>query len=233
MKISLSFVIRALTVINLFLPVCKAVCGLFGYEFSLFNYSVCAVIFAVIYAAGVVLSFISKEEINKKIDAAMLVLLPFLTLANLGIYLYESKLKAVVTACIMICFICSAILLIKHVKSLFFLIASITLSALAILPLVLFVGIALEPFPQITVVKTVLSPEGTYYAAVTDVDTGALGGNTCVHIHKTKNPDLLLFKISKTPQRVYLGEWKAYENMQIYWINENLIEIDEIEYSIE
>lgn len=233
MKISLSRLIRTFAVINAFLPLCKVICHSFGYEFTLFNYTVCAVIFAVFSVLCVVFSFISKGKISKKSDTAILAFLPFLTLANLGIHLYESKLKAVVTACVMICFICSAVMLIKHSKSLFLKIASITLSALTILPLALFVGIALEPFPQITVVNTVPSPEGTYYAEVTDVDSGALGGETCVHIHKTKKLDLLLFKISKTPQRVYLGEWRAYENMQIYWINENLIEIDEIEYSIE
>ena len=233
MKISLSSIVRTLTVLNLFLPVCTAVCYSFGYRFSLFNYTVCAVIFAVFSVLCVILSFIIKEKISKKSDTPMLAFLPFLTLANLGIYLYESKLKAVVATCVMICFVCSAVMLIKHSKSLFLKIASITLSALTILPLVLFVGIALEPFPQITVVNTVPSPEGTYYAEITDVDTGALGGNTCVHIHETKNLDLLLFNISKTPQRVYMGEWKAYEDMQIYWINENLIEIDEIEYTVE
>lgn len=232
MKISLSSTVRTLTVLNLFLPVCTAVCYCLGYKFSLFNYTVCSVVFSVIYVAGVVFSFISKEKISKKSDTAMLALLPFFSLANLGIYLYESELKTDVTACVMICFVCSAVLLIKHAKSLFLKIASTALSALTILPLVLFVGIALEPFPQITVVNTVPSPEGTYYAEVTDVDTGALGGNTCVHIRKTKNLDLLLFSISKAPKRVYLGEWKAYETMQIYWKNEHCLVIDEIEYDI-
>ena len=76
MKNSLSFVIRILTAINLFLPVCTAVCYAFGYRFSLFNYSVCSVIFAAISVAGVVYSFISKEKIRKKSDTVMLAFLP-------------------------------------------------------------------------------------------------------------------------------------------------------------
>lgn len=235
MKISLSFVIRTFSVINAFLPVCTAICRCIGYEFTLFNYTVCAVVFTVFSVFCVVWSFITKEKISKKSDTAMLVFLPFLTLANLGIYLYETKLKAVVTACILICFICSAVMLIKHAKSLFLKIvsiASITVSTLTILPLILFVGIMLEPFPKITVVNTVPSPEGTYYAEVTDVDTGALGGEACVHIHQTKKLDFLIFNITKTPERIYVGEWKAYEDMQIQWSDEHHIVIDEVIYTI-
>lgn len=233
MKLSLSFVIRTLTVMNLFLPVCTVIFNIFGYKFSLFNYTVCAVVFAVISAFCVVCSFVTKEKISKKSDTAMLVFLPFIMLADLGIYLYESKLNAVVTACVLIYFVCSAVMVIKYVKNIFLKIISITASSLAIFPIVLFVGIMLEPFPKITVVNTLPSPEGTYYAQVTDVDTGALGGNTCVHIHKTKKLDFLLFNAEKTPERIYLGEWKAYEDMQIQWSDEHHIVIDEIIYTIE
>ena len=233
MKISLSPLIRTFTAVNVFLPLCTAICRCIGYEFTLFNYTVCAVVFTVFSVFCVVWSFITKEKINKKSDTAILVFLPFLTSANLGIYLYESKMKTVVSACVMICFICSAVMLIKHAKSLFLKIASITLSALTILPLALFVGIVLEPFPQITVVNTVPSPEGTYYAEVTDVDTGALGGETCIHIYESKKLDFIVFSITKTPERIYVGEWKAYEDMQIQWSDEQHIVIDEIIYTIE
>lgn len=233
MKLSLSFFIRTLAVINLFLPVCTVIFNIFGCKFSLFNYTVCAVIFAVISVACVVCSFISKEKISKKSDTAALVFLPFITLADISIYLYEGKLKAVVTACVLICFVCSAVMVIKYVKNIFLKILSITVSSLAIFPIALFVGIMLDPFPKITVVNTVPSPEGAYYAQVTDVDTGALGGNTCVHIHKTKKLDFLLFNAEKTPERIYLGEWKAYEDMQIQWSDEHHIVIDEIIYTIE
>ena len=124
-------------------------------------------------------------------------------------------------------------MLIKHAKSLFLKIASITASTLTILPLVLFVGIILEPFPQITVVNTVPSPEGTYYAEVTDVDAGALGGETCIHIYESKKLDFIIFSITKTPERIYVGEWKAYEDMQIQWSDEQHIVIDEVIYTIE
>lgn len=117
MKISLSFVIRTLAVINLFLPICTAVCNIFGYRFSLFNYTVCSVVFAVLSVACVVYSFIIKEKISKKSDTAMLVFLPFLSLVNWGLYLYESKSESVVVKiCVFICFICSAVLVIKYIR---------------------------------------------------------------------------------------------------------------------
>lgn len=156
---------------NAFLPVCTAVCFCFGYKFSLFNYIVCSVVFAAFSIVGVVFSFIIKEKAIKKSDTAALVLLPFFSLANWGLYLYESKSESVVIKiCVLVCFVCSAVLVIKYVRPLILKIASITLSSLAILPLILFVGIKLYPFPKITVVKTVPSPEGTYYAEVTDCD---------------------------------------------------------------
>ena len=234
MKISLSFVIRTLAVLNLFLPVCTAICYGFGYKFSLFNYSICSVIFAAISVAGIVYSFISKEKICKKSDTAMLAFLPLLSVINCGLYLYESKMEFVtVKICIAVWVLCSAIIAIKYVRPIILKIVSIAIASLSILPVVLFVGLLLEPFPKITVIKTLPSPKKTYYAEVTDVDQGALGGNTLVRIHKTKKLDFLLFNIAKTPERVYLGDWKDYEDMQIYWINEHLIEIDEIEYTVE
>ncbi len=76
--------------------------------------------------------------------------------------------------------------------------------SLAIVPLILFIGIALYPFTKITVVKSLPSPEGTYYAEVTDVDTGALGGDTCVHIHKTKKLGFTAFQhIKNTPTGLF------------------------------
>ena len=232
MKISLSSVIRTLTVINLFLPVCKAVCGLFGYEFSLFNYAVCSVIFAVISVAGVVYSFIIKEKITKKSDNIMLAFLPLFSVINWFVYLSKSSDKAIITVCMPICFVCTIIFAIKYIRPVILKIISTAIPSLALFPVVLLSFLFLLPFSKNTVVKTIPSPEGSYYAEITDSDQGALGGDTLVHIHKTKKLNFLLFNITKTPERIYTGDWKEYETMQIHWKNEQCLVIDEIEYTI-
>lgn len=233
MKISLSFVIRTFSVINAFLPVCTAVCYGFGCKFSLFNYTVCSVVFAILSVAGVVYSFISKEKISKKSDTAMLAFLPLFSVINWAVYLFKSSDKVIITICMPICFVCTVIMAIKHIRPIFLKIISIFTPSLALFPITLLSFLFILPFSRNTVIKTVPSPEGTYYAEVTDSDQGALGGDTLVHIRKTKKLDFLLFNIEKTPERIYTGDWKEYETMQIYWKNEHCLVIDEIEYSIE
>ncbi len=233
MKTYLSFVTRTLTVFNLFLPVCTAVCCCFGYKFSLFSYGVCAIVFAVLSVVGVVYSFISKEKISKKANMAMLAFLPLISMINWGLYLYESQMESVlVKICILICFICSTTMVIKYVRPVILKIASVAIAFLSILPITLFAGILLEPFPKITVLKTLPSPEGTYYAEISDYDVGTFGGNTLVHIHETKKLDFLVFTVTKKPECVYIGDWKEYETMQIYWEDEHRLVINEIEYDI-
>jgi len=79
---------------------------------------------------------------------------------------------------------------------------------------------------QNTVVKTVDSPNGTYYAQVIDSDQGALGRDTLVDVYEHKKLNAILFTIQKKPQRVYTGDWRDYENMQIYWRNDYCLVIN-------
>ena len=88
-------------------------------------------------------------------------------------------------------------------------------------------------FGSNTVVKTVDSPDGSQYAEIISVDQGALGGSTVVNVNKyNKNLSLLLFNISKKPNRVYIGEWGEFEDMDIYFKNEECLVIDGTEYEI-
>ncbi|MBQ3045376.1 MAG: hypothetical protein IJD49_05460 [Clostridia bacterium] len=233
MKISLSSVVRTLAALNLFLPVCTAVCFIFGYRFSLFNYTVCSIILGVISVAGVVFSFITKEKNSKKSDTAMLALLPLLSVINWTVYLFKSPDKTVVTVCLPICFVCAIIISIKYIKPTILKIASVVTPSLALFPITFISFLLLLPVAKNTVVKTVPSPNGTYCAEVTDSDQGALGGDTLVHIHETKKLDFLIFNIAKAPNRIYTGDWKEHETMRIYWKNEHSLMINENEYTIE
>ncbi len=82
-----------------------------------------------------------------------------------------------------------------------------------------------------TVVDRILSPESTLVAEIVDADQGALGGNTVVYVKDTHKTNLLLFSIGKN-KRIYVGEWKEYEDMQIEWKNENCLIINSKEFYV-
>ena len=85
------------------------------------------------------------------------------------------------------------------------------------------------PFGSKTVVMTVTSPDGSYYAAVIDSDQGALGGDTLVNVHKwvIRTP---LFRLEAIGEQVWYGDWLAYENMDIYWNTDKCLVINGEEF---
>ncbi len=104
-----------------------------------------------------------------------------------------------------------------------------------VLPIGYFSFIALIFFNigQNTVVKTVESPSGKYYAQVIDSDQGALGGDTFVDVYEKSRINAVILKVEKVPQRVYTGDWGEFENMQIYWKDDGCLVINSNEYEIE
>lgn len=87
-------------------------------------------------------------------------------------------------------------------------------------------------FGKTTVVQTLDSPTGKYYAQVISNDQGAMGGNTTVHVYETKELNTILFTIKKEPQQVYVGDWDAYEDMEIYWESDNSLVINSVSHKI-
>ena len=87
-------------------------------------------------------------------------------------------------------------------------------------------------FGSQTVVQTVESPSGEYYAQVIDSDEGALGGDTIVWVYEKKGLNALIFKFEKKPQRVYLGAWGEFENMKIYWKDDSCLVINSVEHTV-
>ncbi len=216
-----------LIVFSLFLPLLTLVFYCIGYTVSLFSYTAFSVILALIFLAY--LWICNNEEVAKP-----LAFLPLFSLFNLAVYVYKSK-SVVVIICMGICFICSAIIAEKACRSPKAKIASVLTSAALSVPILIF-SFAVAAFGNFgvnTVVDTISSPNKTYYAEIIDSDQGALGGDTVVYVHKTDKLNLLVMTVSKTPQRVYLGEWKEYESMQIQWKSEQVLSINSKEYYIE
>ncbi len=83
---------------------------------------------------------------------------------------------------------------------------------------------------QNTVIKTVKSPKEKHYAQVIACDQGALGGNTLVYVCESEP---FIFKIKRLPKKIYQGEWGEFEDMKIYWKEDNCLVINSAEYEIE
>jgi len=109
------------------------------------------------------------------------------------------------------------------------------LTSLALVLLVLFFGFLLVfTIGQNTVVQTLPSPGGTYYAEVIDSDQGALGGDTLVEVYDTrKKIDLFFLRVQKNPQLVYLGDWGEFKNMKLQWKSEQVLMINGRTYEVE
>lgn len=217
-----------LIVISSFLPILTLVLYCAGYSVTLFSYTAFSAVSALIYLA----SYLWIRKNNKFCKA--LAFLPIFSLINLAVYVYKSKSVAVLI-CMGICFIFSAVIAEKACNSSKTKVASVLTSAVLSVPL-LIVSLAVVTFGKFgvnTVVDRIYSPEKTYYAEIVDNDQGALGGDTIVYACKNSKLNLLVLTISKTPQRVYVGDWREYETMQITWKNENCLLIDSEEYIID
>lgn len=95
-----------------------------------------------------------------------------------------------------------------------------------------FIAFIFIGFTARTVVNTIDSPSGKYYLEVIDADAGATGGSTLVEVNEKFENNLIIFKITKKAKIIYRGRWREYENMEIYWKNDNSIIINEKEYII-
>ena len=147
-----------------------------------------------------------------------------------NIKILNIRAMSFVPVIILIFAVCACFLAVKHGKSLLIKAFVAALSALTVY--VMFILLIFGGIAQNTVVKTVESQSGKYYAEVIDSDQGALGGNTFVDVYGKciiKTPVLTL---QKKPKRIYSGKWGEYKKMQIYWKDDNCLVINSVEYEI-
>lgn len=105
---------------------------------------------------------------------------------------------------------------------------------LLLLPIGFLSLFSLFPIGRNRVVQSLPSPGGNYCAQVIDSDQGALGGDTIVEIYESrKQVNLLLIKLQKNPQLVYLGNWGEFENMNLRWETEQVLLINGRSYEVE
>lgn len=203
-----------------------------GYTFELANYPIYAII-TTLLSIFVAYLVTTNSNINKGLSLFLAIVSP-LSLITSAFYIFECH-NILVAASMFICVCCCHYLTIAHGKPTALKISTLVLSALMVLPIGFFSFIALTfgNIGQNTVVESIKSPNGTYYAEVIDSNQGALGGDTLVNVYKSTDFNAIIFKVSKRPQRVYHGEWGAFENMEIHWKDETCLVINSVEFEIE
>lgn len=215
---------------------CSVMANLAGYSFSLLNYEFFAAFTALMSLISAITAANPKQKISSRVNSVFSSILPLLSVIN-GIFYLVRELSFTITACTVICLICSVVICIKNtkllsIKIIFLSVAGVILiSAVFLFPLFLLAKTMVTD----TVLENIPSPNMTYYAEVIDNDQGALGGNTKVFISETQKSkiNLLIFFLEKQPKLIYTGDWDEYEYMNIYWKNDNTLIINGNEYKTE
>ena len=233
MKKAVSILMCLLFVLTILYPAGVITTACIGYNFELISVSAFAVALAALSVCVIVLDLICKTTLENKVMRILLAIITPFSLVNAVFYIFECP-QIWVIASVLLSVGCCCYLTVKYGKPLPLKIITLILSALMVLPIGFFSFIALifGNIGQNTVVRTVESPSGKYYAQVIDSDQGALGGDTLVDVYQNSKINLLLFKIEKKPKRVYIGDWGEFENMDIYWKDDTCIVINNKEYCI-
>lgn len=215
------------------LPGGKLICACFGYTFELISIPAFSVILALLSICTMVFCFCAKEPVENRTAEVLAAIISPLSMVCAVVSLFQCN-SVLTIAASFIYLACCFIITLLGGRPPVLKVIDLVLSALMIIPVgfLLFFVLLFGDFGQNTVVQTVESPNGQYYAQVIDSDQGALGGDTLVDVYRNKGIDLIILKIRKKPQRVYLGDWGEYENMEIYWKDDTCLVIDSVEYEI-
>lgn len=220
-------------VLTALLPTGTVISALFGYSFEFVSVSAFAVATAVLSVFTVLIDLTFDTELESKTVRVLLIIITPLSLIGAAFYLFKSFSPSVVVG-VSVSVICCFILTVRHGKPYTLKVIALALSVVMVFPVafVSFLAYAFSDFGVTTIVKTVESPNGEYYAEVLDNDQGALGGATAVWIYEIRGINLHLFKISKKPQRVYLGRCGEADSMSIWWKDDGCLVINSVEYEI-
>ncbi len=214
------------------LPAAAIIASLFGCGFILASYPAYAVLCAVTALIMLVAAFVPCEEKINKVTSVFSALLPFTALISMFMLLLKS-MNAVTVIAAIICFLCCFFAAAGLAYPLGLKIASLA-SAATLTCACLYIGFYIYIFSGIvsnTVVKSVESPSGKYVAEVIDSDQGALGGDTLVEVRR-KNINLIVAEIKGCSRQIYIGEWGEFENISVYWIDDDHVIVNNREYKI-
>ena len=192
------------------------------------NYVIYCAICAAIAVSAVIMRQGRKEKKSKIKSASDLLLIP-VSFLNFVICLFAVD-SVTVTVIMFVCFGSCLIISLsnsgyKAVKYI-----SAVLTILLLIPV--FIFLPFKFFGKTTVVLTVDSPSGKYYAEVTDIDQGALGGHSAIDVIERKISTPFI-TVSSVKQEVYYGPWGLFKDMDIYWKSDSCLVINSAEYDID
>ncbi len=228
MKKAICILMYLLSALTLLYPAAILTSAFGGYIFRLIGAFVFPVIIAILSMCIVILDIICKRTgENKVMRITLPIVTPFSLLNAIFFILKCPQIHVII--CVFISVVCCFILTIKYNNRL-----SLILSAIMIIPISFIIAVrcVFGNLVENTVVKTIESPNGEYYAEVIDSNQGALGGDTFVDIYKN-GINAVVFRTEKKTQRVYFGDWGEYKNMQIHWKDDNCLVINSVDYEIE
>ena len=221
---------RLLLILLMLYPLGVALSSTMGYTFELFNDTAYASMIAIVAAYTVALSFKAEKNSFSKVLA---VVAPISLITS--VFFLLNVMSPWIVIIMAVCVGCCIYLTWISVKPKVLKVISLLLVALLILPIGFlgFIALVFGGIGKDTVIQSVPSPSGKYYAELIDSDQGAFGGDTLVDVHHSKQINALLFQIEKEPQRVYRGEWGEFEDMEIYWKDDHCLVINSVEYIVD
>lgn len=214
-----------------FIPFCLLYSNLLGFDLSLSDYTLFSIIFVFLSVLMLVAVFVKTELFIGKVFSCL-----FGGAVPLGFvvwlfYLSKSNLSCE-TVCVLLavfCIIAIIIRIAKGRKAKIITSISCVVSFLVVTFFMIFF-LFMGSIGASTVLDTIQSPDGVYYADVIDVDQGAFGGNTVVEVSKKRKSDILIFCFEEKGKQIYIGEWNEYDDMEIYWKDDSCLVINSKEY---
>lgn len=236
MKSPRTILICILFVCLLLLPAATIIFACLGYMFKLTNMPTFVGFLTGLSLALLVLDIVSKDTIQNKALSILLSIMAPLSLVNAA-FCIVARNHFLVLFGVWIVAGCCCYLTLRHTRPFSLKLTTIIVSGVIAMPILLFsffsfLACITGNFVKNTVVQTLDSPTGKYYVQVIDSDQGALGGNTIVYVYETKGLTTILFTIQKKPQKIYLGEWGEYKDMEIYWDTDHYLVINSVSHKI-
>ncbi len=99
-----------------------------------------------------------------------------------------------------------------------------------LIAVIIFIEILFGGISKNTVVKTIDSPNKTYFAEVVDSDQGALGGNTLVYIYRKIN--ICNYTVKCRIAKLYHGNWGEFDTLEIYWKDDKCVVINSEQFKL-
>ena len=206
-----------------------------GYKFTLVNPSIFAIAIFVLAVITVLVSILSNEILENKFSCFVASALTPCALINSAFYVRSCGTLWIV-ASILICAGC-IYLTIRHGNPPNVRIGALVLTAGLLLPMAFFCFVlsVASKTQNYTVLDTVDSPAGGYYAQVIENDQGEKGGSKMVHIYPDEGMETPIFIVRKNHIIIYEEFYNAGDadkvTVDIQWKDENHLLINGKNYS--